>query len=98
MTANPLRWTEKMRAMYGKPPYVPDDIGGVDVLVKKYAELVRQDARRQKVVLVDVHAAFEALERKHGPLTDNLLPDGMHPSSQGHRIIADLLLPHVKTE
>ncbi len=31
MTPNPLRWTPKLKQMYGKPPYKPDDPDGFNI-------------------------------------------------------------------
>ncbi len=92
MTPNPMRWTPKLRRLYGKPPYDPEKPEGFDVLLFKYAEAVRRLAKRENVTLVDIHAAFEAYGKKPGQKVDDLLLDGMHPNDRGHRLIADLLM------
>lgn len=85
MTPNPLRWTDKMRRMYGKPPYRPEDPEGFDFMVAQYAQSMRAIAEKNHVEIVDVRQAFIT----EG--ADKLLPDGIHPNDAGHRLVADLL-------
>lgn len=88
MTTNPTRWTSKLRDLYGKPPYRPEDADGFDApVLARYNEAVRRIAKDLAVPLVDVHDAFTAKN------PDKLLLDGMHPNDEGHRIVAELLLP-----
>ena len=95
MTPNPVRWTETMKEMYGHPPYKPDDPDGFNVLVKDYAQAVRDIARREKVPLVDVYQAFT--DHGGGPKhsVDELLEDGVHPGDRGHEIVARLLIEQI---
>ncbi len=88
MTPNPLRWTDKLKSLYGKPPYAADDPEGFNVLLKGYAEAVRRIARTEEVPLVDIDAAF-------ANDADELLLDGMHPNTKGRQRVADRLLPVV---
>ena len=90
MTPNPLRWTDRLRGMYGKPLYRPGDPDGFNVLLAKYADGVRAIAAVHAVELVDVFAPFQG-----GPDPDAILLDGMHPNSAGHRLIAGMLAGHV---
>ncbi len=92
MTPNPLRWTDKLKGLYGSPPYDPDDADGFNVLLKEYATKVREIAARLHVALVDVYTAFEAYGRDAGQSLDDLLLDGMHPNETGQRLVARLLL------
>lgn len=91
MTPNPCRWTEMLKGLYGKPPYQPEDPDGFNVLLKEYAETVRNVAQREKVTLVDVYQAFDAHGKEPGQSVDDLLLDGMHPNSKGHALVAKLL-------
>lgn len=95
MTPNPLRWTGKLRAIYGKPPYRPDDPDGLNVALRKYVDLARGVARRERVALVDIFAAFEAYGRRPGRSVGDLLLDGMHPNAKGHELVAELLLAEI---
>ena len=93
MTATPLRWTEKLKAMYGKPPYDPTDPMGFNVNVVKYNEAIRAVAREERVPLVDLYAAFVEYGDAPKQSLDELFLDGMHPNDKGHRVIADQLVP-----
>jgi len=86
MTPNPIRWTEKLKRLYGRPPYRVDDPDGFNVKLRGYAEAVRRVAASERVKRVDVFAAFEATGR-----VDELLLDGMHPNERGHELVARLL-------
>jgi lysophospholipase L1-like esterase len=90
MTPNPLRWTPRLRELYGKPPYHPEDPEGMNQLLLTYAAAVRELALKESVALVDIDAAFRDYARGHGSL-DDLLLDGMHPNQHGQRIVAELL-------
>ncbi|NPV47089.1 MAG: hypothetical protein HPY69_09015 [Armatimonadetes bacterium] len=96
MTPNPLRWTPELRAMYGQPPYNPDHPDGLNGLLPRYAQKVRDIAGRYDVPLVDSFTAFREYGEVPGQSVDDLLLDGMHPNEQGHALEARLLLPHVR--
>ena len=95
MTPNPLRWTPKLKQMYGKPPYKPDDPDGFNVLLDNYADIVRKVARETGAALVDAREAFAAQGRKKNETVDSLLSDGMHPNDRGQRLVAELLIDHL---
>jgi len=95
MTPNPLCWTPKLKEIYGKPPYDPDDPAGFNLALKDYAESVRRIAGEEKVTLVDVDGAFRAHAAAEGQSLGDLLLDGMHPNNKGQRIVADLLLAKI---
>ena len=95
MTPVPQRWTPQLKQLYGKVPYQLDSLDGLNVLLKDYAEIVRQIARKDKVAMVDVYAKFESYDKKTGKSMEDLLLDGMHPNNDGHSLIASLLLPKV---
>ncbi|MCA8996066.1 MAG: hypothetical protein KDA80_03755, partial [Planctomycetaceae bacterium] len=92
MTPNPLRWTPKLREMYGKPPYQPEREEGFNVLLDEYAEAVRRIAQAESVPLVDVALAFNAYGEVPGQSVGDLLLDGIHPNERGHRLIANALI------
>ncbi len=91
MTPNPVRWTEKLRELYGKPPYEVAAPLGFDFLRSRYACEVRTVAREEGVPVVDICALYTAWEAVHGNACPRLLPDGMHPSTEGHTLVADAL-------
>jgi len=91
MTANPLRWTPKLKEMYGRSPYQPQDPGGFNALLVPYCESARRVAQEEGAELLDAQRAFVEQAQKQGFTVDALLSDGMHPNDKGHRIVADLL-------
>lgn len=91
MTPNPTRWAPKTRELYGKPPYNPDDADGFNVLLREYAEVVRDVAAETETPLVDVYAAFQSHGAVEGQSVDSLLLDGMHPNNAGHALVANML-------
>lgn len=93
MTPNPLRWTPKLKEMYGKPPYRPHEIDGFNVKLKSYADVVRQIAAKANVPLIDVYQIFQKHGKQGKKTVDQLLLDGMHPNDHGHRLITDHLIP-----
>jgi lysophospholipase L1-like esterase len=95
MTPTPICWTPKLREMYGKPPYQPDQADGLNALMTPYCEAVRRIAREESVELVDMQLALAKEAAKLGLTVDVLLSDGMHPNDRGHRIEADLLLERI---
>ena len=97
MTTNPLRWTSKIRELYGKPPYNVDAENGFESLhLVKYNEALRQLATELNVPLVDIHAAYPAFAAKRKTTIDAMLTDGMHPGELGHLLVAELLLPTIR--
>lgn len=90
MTPNPLRWTPKLKEMYGKPPYHPENADGFNVPLEPYCDATRRVAREEGAELLDMQRAFVEQAQKRGVAVDSLLSDGMHPNDNGHRIEADL--------
>ncbi len=97
MTANPLRWTSKLRELYGKPPYHPEaDDGFESATLRKYNDAVRKLAVELRVPLVDVHGAYAQFAAQHQTTIDGLLLDGMHPNDLGHQLVSELLVPAIR--
>ena len=97
MTSNPLRWTPKLKEMYGKPPYQPENVDGFNAPLALYCEAARRVAREEGAELLDMQQAFIEQAQKRGVTLDSLLSDGMHPNDGGHRIEADLLRERILT-
>jgi len=89
MTPNRLRWTPKLKEMYGRPPYQPEDENGLNVILSDYAEAVREIAKQKQVQLIDIESEYRKLTSTS---IDTLLPDGMHPNSAGHDLVYQLLI------
>ena len=97
MTTNPLRWTPKLKELYGKPPYNPAAEDGFDsATLAGYNDALRQLAAELKVPLVDVRAAYPAFAAKHQTTAAALLLDGMHPNDLGQQLVAELLVPAIR--
>ncbi|MFN0076149.1 MAG: exo-alpha-sialidase [Prosthecobacter sp.] len=97
MTTNPLRWTSKLRELYGKPPYNADTEDGFEVLnLVHYNEALRKLATELNVPLVDVHAAYPGFASKNKTTIEEMVPDGMHPGDLGHQLVAELLVPVIR--
>ena len=93
MTTNPTRWTSKLRDLYGRPPYRPEEADGFDApVLASYNEVVRRLAKELAVPLVDVHGAFVAKG------ADEHLLDGLHPNDAGHQLITDRLMPILREQ
>jgi len=95
MTPNPMRWTTKLKTLYGKAPYTVDEPDGFNRLLVKYAASVRKLASAHKVPLVDVYHIFQDYNKQPNQSIDTLLLDGMHPNDRGHQIIAKLLIREI---
>lgn len=85
MTFNPLLWTDRLRQLYGHPPYNPNDPAGFDTPRTSYLEAIRQLAQTHRCDFIDINREFQ----KHNPAA--LLPDGMHPNTRGHQLTASLI-------
>lgn len=92
----PLVWTEKMIEMYGKPPFNPKDRDGFNVSLRKYNEVLRKIAKSEKIPLVDLFEAYLEYDKMEGQSMERLLPDGIHPNSEGQKIEARLLIEVIK--
>lgn len=95
MTANPMRWTEPLRKLYGRAPYDVNDPWGFNLTNADYAEGVRALAKELDVPLIDVYGRFVDYSHQPGQAAEDLLLDGMHPNDQGHALIADWLLKEI---
>ncbi|MDB6117951.1 MAG: multifunctional acyl-CoA thioesterase and protease and lysophospholipase [Verrucomicrobiaceae bacterium] len=94
MTSNSMTWTPTLLKLYGKPPYLPDDADGMNVVLRDYVQAVREIAKAEDVGLVDVYEAFQEAVKKKKP-GKGLCLDGMHPGDEGHRIVANLLVANL---
>lgn len=97
ITPNPIAWTDELKALYGNPPYRPDDPDGWNVILKDYVAVVRRVARTLNVPLVDTYQLFKSYAAAGGHDLHDLLLDGMHPNDLGHKIIADRLIDIIRT-
>lgn len=94
MTTNPMTWTDKIKELYGKSPYDPNDPASfTDTTLRKYNEIVRKIAGSENIPLIDVLQAYDDYAKQDGQKFGDLLLDGMHPNSEGQKAVFDLLYP-----
>jgi len=96
VTPAPTRWSEKLKGMYGKPPYKADDPDGFNVILKDYVQRMRDVAAKEKVILVDLNKEYYKYHKTKGQTMDDLFLDGLHPNTKGQQIEAELLLKQIK--
>jgi lysophospholipase L1-like esterase len=97
MTPNPLRWTARLKEMYGKPPYNAEAEDGFEsATLAPYIQALRRLAEETQVPLVDAHAGYLAQAARTQTAVDALLLDGMHPNDAGHELVAELLAPVIR--
>ncbi|HWL52412.1 MAG TPA: GDSL-type esterase/lipase family protein [Chthoniobacteraceae bacterium] len=96
MTPNPQRWTAPLLERYGRAPYCPQEETGFTRILETYAEAARRIAGEEGVPLVDIYERHALWERENGRPCSELLSDGMHPNSEGHRLVADALGPVIR--
>jgi len=96
VTPAPTRWADKLKEMYGKPPYDPNDPDGFNIILKDYVQRARDVAKSEKVALVDLYSAFYKYHKVKGQTMDDLFLDGLHPNSKGQEIEAKLLLKKIE--
>ena len=96
VTPLPTRWTPKLKEMYGKPPYNPNDEDGFNVILKSYVQRMREVAKKEKVVLADLYKEYEKYHKVKGQTMDDLFLDGLHPNTKGQEIEAKMLLKEIK--
>ncbi len=93
MTPNQLRWSKRTLELYGKPPYNRDDPRGFNLLLTQYCGVIREIANDENVRIVDIFDAYDDPQKTGGISVEDLLPDGMHPNTEGHRLVTDGLEP-----
>lgn len=101
MTAAPVRWTDTLRRIYGKPPYdVSRPRGFEQAGIVPFNAVVRRVAAELGVPLIDVFALLNEHATKSGePVQALLVPTGISTvNDRGHALIADALLPIVRRE
>lgn len=72
------------------PAYVQN---GLNYLVDRYANVIREICSKRGLHLVDLNKIFAS-----DPNTSRLVPDGIHPNKCGHRFIADILISYFLEE
>jgi len=91
VTPSPAFWTDRTRALYGKPPYDLSDRWGLNHWLADYAQGLRDLAAELRVPLLDVFAYYKGYDAIPGRAAEDLLTDGVHPTDDGHAALASRL-------
>ena len=91
MTTNAMSWTSTTIS-YAYPPYVPGDPWGLNAVVVFYNQAVRDIAIAEDVPLVDVYQMYVDYDAVPAQDFNDLLDDGVHPNTAGHRLTTDGLI------
>ena len=92
MTTNAMSWTQELLGLYGQHPYNSDDRWGFNTVIVNYNQAVCDLAKAENVPLVDVYQMYVDYDAVEGQDFANLLADGMHPNTAGHRLTTDRLI------
>lgn len=79
---------DKWHANYKHPFYEPT--GGLDRSQEKYRQLTRKFAKAQGIPLVETDKAMRAAMKRDGD-SEYILPDGVHLTAAGNKLVADLV-------
>lgn len=64
---------------------------GLNYLVDRYAQIMREVAHEREAPLMDFHRAFS-----RNPATERFLPDGIHPTVEGHGFLARIYIRRLR--
>jgi len=67
------------------------DTGYTNDRIKAFDDTLREFCEENHVPMVEVFEPFSKIEAE-----TELLPDGLHPNDKGHKLIADLVKPHLE--
>jgi lysophospholipase L1-like esterase len=65
--------------------------GGLDAYQERYRTLTRQFAREHELPLIDIDQALRQEMKRHDK-SEFILPDGVHLTDRGNRVVADAVL------
>ena len=88
-TPPPMVMVEKLKQYYGGEPYLSN---GFNFMLDKFISSAKSLMAEENVPVADVNAAFREQTGSAEDKLTELLPDGMHPNSEGQKIIYDTLL------
>jgi lysophospholipase L1-like esterase len=103
MTPNPMRWSDPYYVeVFNEHPGLLDTSAerGIDALLDVYAQDVRDIARAEHVEMIDVFTVFEDYGKRPGRSIHDLLldGDGIHPNTEGQRLVCELLTERITEE
>jgi len=89
MTPGLIRWKDHLLDKFFRAPYDIHDPFGMNRSLIFYVEKIREIAKTEDIPLVDIYEEEKRFDHQEGQSIDDLLPDGIHPNTSGHRLIAD---------
>jgi len=96
MTPGLILWRDHFKSKYFESPYDINSKLGLSNNLPEYVEVLRNIALKENIALIDVFKEETKLSQLDNNALNNMLPDGLHPSSEGHKFIANLILKHIK--
>ena len=95
MTPGLLRWRDHFTKRFFRAPYKLNDPFGMNGNLLFYVEQVEIIARTEDVLLVDIYQEEKKFDAGEGQSIDDLLPDGVHPNTEGHKLIAERIIEKI---
>lgn len=95
MTPGLILWKNHFKSRFFDLPYDMNNSFGLSCNLSKYVDIIRQIALKEQVGLIDVFEEEKKLHQINNNL-DSYLPDGLHPNTEGHKFIANLITKYIK--
>ncbi len=92
MTTNGMSWTKTTVSYAHYPPYLPNDRWGLDTILEIYNPAIRDIAKAEDVPLADIYQMYKDYDHVSVQDFNDLLDDGVHPNTAGHRLTTDALI------
>ena len=89
LTPGLIRWKDHFVDKFFRDPYDIHHPFGMNINLILYVEKIREIAKTENIPLVDIYEEEKRFDYQKGQSVDDLLPDGIHPNTAGHRLIAN---------
>ena len=93
-TPPPMILLENLKPYYGGEPYLTR---GFNFMLDSFIAAAKELMAREKIPVADVNAAFREITGNDETKLAALIPDGLHPDSEGQKIICCLLCQAFET-
>ena len=93
-TPPPMILLDNLKPYYGGEPYLAN---GFNFMLDSFIAAAKELMAREKVPVADVNAAFREITGGDERKLAALIPDGLHPNSEGQEIICRLLCQAYET-
>lgn len=98
MTPGLILWKDHFKSKFFKSPYAINSRLGLSNNLSNYAEIIRKIALEEQVGLIDIFNEEIKFDKTSDNALDAFLPDGLHPNTEGHKFIANLIIEHIKKQ